>query len=70
MLWATVPALLYAEKESPVKALLAFAVGIFSIVALSWICAYSWFTVRNSKWMTRDVKKDDEQLCSGVRRIS
>ena len=67
-LWAMIPALLYAEKESPVKALLAFVVGIFSIVALSWVCVYSWITVRNSKWMTRDVKKEQEQSCSEIRR--
>ncbi len=70
-IWATVPAILYAERESPVKALLAFAVGIFNLVALSWICIYSWLTVRNSKWMTREVQKSDtENLCSAPRRIS
>ena len=68
--WAAVPALLYAERESPLKAMLAFAVGIFNIIALSWICVYSWFTVRNSKWMTRDVKKSEEQLCPEARRLS
>jgi len=69
-LWALIPSLLYAEKESPVKALLAFAVGIFSIAALSWITVYSWITVRNSKWMTRDVKKEDGQACPEIRPIS
>ena len=69
--WATVPAILYAERESPVKALLAFAVGIFNLIALSWICIYSWLTVRNSKWMTRDTQKNDsENICPAPRRIS
>ena len=58
--WATVPALLYAERESPLKALWAFAVGIFSLFALSWICAYSWITMRNSKWMTRELRNKEE----------
>jgi hyaluronan synthase len=70
--WATIPALLYAERESPLKALLAFAVGVFNLLALSWICAYSWLTVRNSKWMTRDAGKNkvDDGVCSSFPRIS
>lgn len=69
--WATVPAILYAERESPLKALLAFAVGVFNLVALSWICIYSWLTVRNSKWMTREVQKSDpDTICSEPRHIS
>lgn len=57
-LWATIPAILYAAKESPIKAVRAFFFGIFNLAALSWICAYSWLTMRNSTWMTRDVKKN------------
>ena len=70
-LWAMVPALLYAGKESPAKATLAFFVGIFNLVALSWICIYSWLTMRNSKWLTRDVKKSDNaQVAPSSPRIS
>jgi len=70
-LWATIPALLYAEKESPLKAVLAFGVGLFNLVALSWICAYSWITMRNSKWMTREVKKENSSgIASSSPRIS
>ena len=57
-LWATIPALIYAEKESPLKAFFAFAVALFNLIALSWICIYSWITMRNSKWMTREVKTE------------
>ncbi len=57
-LWATIPAMLYAEKEGPLKASLAFFVGIFNLLALSWVCVYSWITMRNSKWMTREIKKE------------
>jgi len=60
-MWATIPAILYAEKESPFKAILAFFVGIFNLAALSWICAYSWITMRNSKWMTREIKTADQK---------
>ncbi len=71
-LWATVPAILYAEKESPFKAILAFFVGIFNLVALSWICAYSWITMRNSKWMTREIKTgtQNESLVHSEPRMS
>lgn len=70
-LWATVPALLYAGKESPGKAVLAFFVGIFNLVALSWICVYSWITMRNSKWLTREVKKSgSESIARTSPRIS
>jgi hypothetical protein len=69
-LWASIPAVLYAEKEGPFKAVLAFFVGIFNLLALSWVCAYSWITMRNSKWMTREVKKEDEQACPEIQTIS
>lgn len=62
-LWASIPAVLYAEKEGPFKAILAFFVGIFNLLALSWVCVYSWITMRNSKWMTRDVKKQSADEC-------
>ena len=70
-LWATIPAMIYAEKESPVKAILAFFVGIFNLAALSWICAYSWITMRNSKWLTREIKKSSaESAAQSEPRIS
>jgi len=70
-MWATIPAILYLERESPVKALYAFAVGLFNLLALSWICVYSWFTVRNSRWMTRDLHPGDAaEVCAPPRRIS
>lgn len=69
--WATIPAILYAERESPIRALYAFAVGIFNMFALSWICVYSWITVRNSKWMTREIRAaKTETVYSTPRRIS
>ena len=69
-LWASIPAVLYAEKEGPFKAVLAFFVGIFNLLALSWVCAYSWITMRNSKWMTREVKKASDECVQSEPRIS
>jgi len=34
----------------------AFLYGFYSITALSWISIYSVLTVKNSHWMTRDLK--------------
>ena len=70
-LWATVPALIYAEKESPLKAMLAFVIALFNLAALSWICIYSWITMRNSKWMTREVQTAKKQkITASSPRIS
>lgn len=59
-LWAIIPAVLYAHRESPLKAAWAFFSAIFSLFALSWICIYSWITMNNPGWMTRDISKKDE----------
>ena len=59
-LWATIPAVLYAHRETPLKAAWAFVSALFSLLALSWICIYSWITMNNPGWMTRDISKKDE----------
>ena len=59
-LWAMIPAVLYAHRETPLKAAWAFVCAIFSLFALSWICIYSWITMSNPGWMTRDITKKDE----------
>ena len=52
-------------------ALFAFVVALVNLLTLSWICPYSWITMRNSKWMTRDTQKNDsENICPAPRRIS
>ena len=62
-LWAMIPAVLYAHRETPLKAAWAFISAVFSLFALSWVCIYSWITMSNPGWMTRDIsKKDDAEV--------
>ena len=58
-LWATIPAVLYAHRETPLKAAWAFVSALFSLIALSWVCIYSWITMNNPGWMTRDISKKE-----------
>lgn len=59
-LWAMIPAVLYANRETPLKAAWAFVYAIFSLFALSWVCFYSWITMNNPGWMTRNISKKDK----------
>ena len=59
-LWAMIPAILYAHRETPLKAAWAFVCALFSLFALSWVCLYSWITMNNPTWMTRNISKDEE----------
>lgn len=62
-IWAIIPAVLYAHRESPLKAAWAFICAVFSLFALSWICIYSWLTMNNPQWLTRaPTKKDEKQI--------
>lgn len=67
-LWAAIPAVLYAHRESPLKAAWAFICAFISLFALSWICIYSWITMNNPQWMTRNSKKEDAEV--KVRSVS
>ena len=51
--WSSVPAIIYAMRHRSSEALWAYAYGGFYFAALSWINAYSLFTVRRSGWLTR-----------------
>lgn len=55
ILWAVIPAMIYARRYSAMQAAWSFIYAGFNLVALSWICLYSVVTVRNSKWLTREV---------------
>lgn len=59
-LWAMIPAVLYAHRETPLKAAWAFISAVFSLFALSWVCIYSWITMNNPGWLTRDISKKDD----------
>jgi hyaluronan synthase len=54
--WSLLPAVIYARRDSATGAMWAFVYGVFSLIALSWICVYSILTLRNSSWLTREVK--------------
>ncbi len=55
LLWAAIPGLIYARNTSARKAVWALVYGIFCPFALSWICIYSFLTMRDSRWMTREI---------------
>ena len=64
-MWATIPAVLYARRETPLKAIWAFIYSTFSLLALSWVCIYSWFTMKNSNWLTRDISSKENETDVG-----
>ena len=68
-LWAMIPAVLYANRETPLKAAWAFISALYSLFALSWVCFYSWITMNNPGWMTRSVPKDEEMKKTAVRGV-
>lgn len=68
-LWAMIPAVLYANRETPLKAAWAFVSALYSLFALSWVCFYSWITMNNPGWMTRSVSKDEEMKKTAVRGV-
>ena len=53
LMWAIVPAMIYAKRYSLLKSLYAFVYGVFSMFCLSWIPIYGMLTLRNNKWLTR-----------------
>lgn len=55
--WSLLPAVIYAKRNSKSGALWAFVYGVFSLIALSWICVYSLLTLKNSSWLTREISK-------------
>ena len=57
LIWAIVPAMIYARRYSVGRSLYAFVYSIFSMLCLSWIPLYSILTVGNDKWMTREKKR-------------
>jgi len=45
------------RRERSSEAILALAYGLFWLGSLSWITPYAIFTMANSNWMTRDIKR-------------
>ncbi len=59
--WAVVPAVIYAERYSPLKSLWAFGYCLFYFFGLSWVPVYSIFTLRNGSWMTRELAQQGRE---------
>ena len=56
-LWGIIPAIVYVrERQSFQQTIWAFLYGFYTITALSWIGVYSVITVKNSHWLTREIK--------------
>ena len=56
MIWSLLPAIIYGKERGIRKVCRAFIFGFFTLLFLSWMPIYSLFTMRNSKWLTREKK--------------
>ena len=57
VLWSTVPAFIYASRYGIRHAHWALVYGFYYLPFLSWIGVYSVLTLRNTSWITRQLKK-------------
>ena len=55
--WASIPAIIYARNTNIRKAVWALLYGAFCPMLLAFIYMYSFLTLRDSRWMTRELKK-------------
>ena len=60
ILWATLPALVYARKNGMSNAIWAYCYALFYIGFLFWVVPYSICSINNSRWMTR--RASNEQI--------
>ena len=54
MIWSLLPAIIYGNERGAGKVCRAFIFGFFTLLFLSWMPVYSLFTMRNSRWLTRE----------------
>lgn len=52
---AMIPAVIYAKRMSVLNAVWGCVYSFYSMLLLSWIPVYAFFTARNSNWMTREI---------------
>jgi predicted membrane protein len=57
LVWAMIPAVIYGHYTRPRKAVWAFLYGSICPFALAFLNIYCFITLRDSRWMTRQVKK-------------
>ena len=66
--WATLPAFVYARRNSAGKSLWSYVYGIYSFLTLFWISPYCVFTVHRSGWLTRQEPKEKIAMLSVAAR--
>ncbi len=52
---ALIPALIYSVRVSVLNSVWALVYSVYNAVLLFWIPVYAFFTVRNVKWLTREI---------------
>ena len=56
VLWSLIPAAVYLNcRKSLRQVIWAFIFGFYAQFAVSWVAIYSFFTLRNSRWLTREL---------------
>ena len=53
LLWSTLPAAVNLNRRSTKRVWYCYFSGVFHVLTLFWLVPYAFFTVRNSRWMTR-----------------
>ena len=59
--WASIPAIIYAKNTNLRKAVWALIYGAFCPMLLAMIYMYSFLTLSDSRWMTRDLKNKKQK---------
>ena len=62
---ALIPAMIYAVRISPLNAVWALVYSVYNAVLLVWIPIYALFTVRNTRWLTRELGSGKTAMPSG-----
>ena len=59
--WASIPAIIYAKNTNLRKAVWALIYGAFCPMLLAMIYMYSFLTLSDSRWMTRELKNKNSK---------
>ncbi len=59
VVWATIPAIIYAKRSGAGNGVWAYSYALFYMVFLFWLVPYSLISIQNSRWMTRDLAATD-----------
>ena len=64
--WASIPAIIYAKNTRLRKAVWALVYGALCPMLLAMIYMYSFLTLHDSRWMTRELKKKNAVPIAGL----